>query len=41
MTPDQHVPLISGAARMIQWPTQRVATPRVEANLNKVGPSSD
>ena len=38
MTPSQHVPLMSWATRMIQWPIQRVATPKGEANLNKSAP---
>ena len=41
MTPDQHVPLISGAARMIQCTRQRDATGRPRANRHKRVPSSD
>src|SRR3989344_5989382 len=41
MTPDQHVPLISWAARMIQCTRQRDATEQSRANRNKRVPSSD
>ena len=41
MTPSQHDPLIPWATLMLQWQIQRVATPKGEANHNKVCPSSD
>ena len=38
MTPDQHVPLISWAARMIQWARQRDAMGQPGANLLNAPP---
>src|SRR3989344_3718646 len=35
MTPGQHVPLISWATHIIQWPLQRVAKRRLGANRPK------
>ena len=41
MTPSQHGPLMPWATQALQWPVQRVAKPRGEANPIKTGPSSD
>ena len=41
MTPNQHGPLMSWAAHVVQWPVQWVAKPQGGANPFKAGPSSD
>ena len=41
MTPSQHVPLMSWATHMLQWPVQWAAKPKGGANPIKAGLSSD
>ena len=41
MTPNQHGPLMTWAAHVVQWPVQCVRCRKAEINRNKAGLSSD